>query len=134
MPSVAAIVTVIGALGAVLVGYAQLLLAHRIRRLDPTTLEQHIEHLEAAAELDDLEVQIQEHRAIVDKLSHDAETYQHLKDLNRHELAAVSQVLARELKKEGRRSFWVNFVTNFGFFVAGVVVTLVLSYVTLVLS
>ena len=58
MPSVAAIVTVIGALGAVLVGYAQLLLAHRIRRLDPTTLEQHIEHLEAAAELDDLEVQI----------------------------------------------------------------------------
>jgi hypothetical protein len=131
---VAAIVTVIGALGAFLVGFAQLLLAHRIRRLDPTTLEQHIEHLEAAAELDDLEVQIQEHRAIVDKLSHDAETYQHLKDLNRHELAAVSQVLARELKKEGRRSFWVNFATNFGFFVAGVVVTLVLSYVTLVLS
>ena len=134
MPSVVAIVTVIGALGAVLVGYAQLLLAHRIRRLDPTTLEQHIEHLEAAAELDDLEVQIQEHRAIVDKLSHDAETYQHLKDLNRHEQAAVSQVLARELKKEGRRSFWVNFATNFGFFGAGVVVTLVLSYVTLVLS
>jgi hypothetical protein len=57
------------------VGFAQLYLANRIRRLDPTSLEQHIELFERAAELEGLEGQIRERRAIVEKLSHDAETY-----------------------------------------------------------
>jgi hypothetical protein len=46
-----------------------------LRRLDPTSLEQHIELFERAAELEGLEGQLRERRAIVEKLSHDAETH-----------------------------------------------------------
>jgi hypothetical protein len=75
-----------------------------------------------------MQKEIEERRAMVDNLRNDAETYRRLRDVNQKELEAVAQVLGGELRREGRRSFWVNFATNFGFFILGAAVSIATTY------
>jgi ribosomal protein L18 len=84
---------------------------------------------ESSHVIQEIEAEMQDRTALVEKLKRDAETYERLRDINREEAEAVAQALGDELRKEGRRSFLTNFLMNFGFFVLGVATTLVLSIV-----
>lgn len=63
------------------------------------------------------------------KLQADAHTYEELARVNRTKAEAVATLVRGELATEGRRSFWKGFAMNLGFFVAGVVVSVVIAAV-----
>jgi len=127
----------IGILAAALTAFVTYSLnrARRQRVLeDSEPIEQRLDRLttalsEAGHVIGEIQTEVEKRRAVVDRLRQDAETYQRLIEVNREELEAVAQVLGGELRKEGRRSFWVNLGTNFAFFALGAVVSVATTYV-----
>jgi hypothetical protein len=63
--------------------------------------------------IQEIETEIQERREVADRLQSYIETYNQLRNVNRAAVEAVAQVLAVELRREGRRSFWTNFTLNY---------------------
>lgn len=63
------------------------------------------------------------------KLEADARTFEELARVNRTQAEAVATLVRAELATEGRRSFWKGFAVNFGFFLADVVVSVVVPVV-----
>ena len=64
---------------------------------------------------------------MADRLQHDIKTHEELLKLSSHEVEAVAQVVAGEVRREGTRSLYFNFVLSAIFFGLGVVVTLWLT-------
>lgn len=82
---------------------------------------------ESASLVSQIEDEIKQRQSVVERLELDAKTYQEIANLRRPEVEAVAQVIRGEIKSESRRSFWIQIAVNFVFFVAGIVVTLVLT-------
>ncbi len=82
---------------------------------------------ESAQAIEEIEAEIRERQATVEKLRRDIDTYEHLKTVNRDELEAVTRVLEGELRRASRHNFWVNFLTNLKFFLLGVAASIVVT-------
>jgi septal ring factor EnvC (AmiA/AmiB activator) len=94
------------------------------------TTQQRVQRLtsaltEATRTISDIEQELRERQSTVERLRHEIETYERLKDMNEEEVEAVVDVLGVPLRREARRSFWVNAAMNFGFFVLGAVVSII---------
>ena len=88
------------------------------------TLEQRIDKLTTALKessrlVSEVESEIQSRQRLVSELQQDAERYKNLITLNQEQVDAVAQVLKGELRKEGRKSFWLGVFVNFVFFLLG---------------
>lgn len=71
-----------------------------------------------------IESEIQERSALVQKLKNDAQTYEQIVKLKASDVEAVAQLLRGELKKEGQRSFWQSVGMNFLFYVLGAITSI----------
>ena len=108
----------------------QLLIRRRERGAESP--EQRIQRLtnslsEAANVAGEIEAEIRRRQGVAERLQQDIQQYERLREVNQEEIEAVAQVLGGQLRKEGRRSFWVGVLMNFVFFVFGVAATVVLS-------
>jgi hypothetical protein len=79
---------------------------------------------ESSALVGQIESEIQERSALVQKLKNDAETYEQIAKLKASEVEAVAQLFRGELKKEGQRSFWQSVGMNFLFYVLGAITSI----------
>ena len=82
-----------------------------------------------AATSEELQQEVDQGQQLVAKLQADAHRYEELTRVNRAQAEAVAVLMRAELEAEGRRSFWKGFAMNFGFFLAGVVVSVLLPAV-----
>jgi t-SNARE complex subunit (syntaxin) len=101
------------------------------KKQEEETVERRIQRLstslkEAVGLINQIEEEIKSRQALVEKLKSDIETYNSIVSLKRTEVEAVAQVLRKELKTEGRRSFWRSVAVNFVFFSLGAVASFVL--------
>jgi hypothetical protein len=96
-------------------------LRQRAQRLT-ATLQDAMTALATTSE--ELQREVDRGRELVAKLEQDAQTYEELVRVRREQAEAVAVLLRSEIKAEGRRSFWLQFGVNLGFFLAGVVITL----------
>lgn len=78
---------------------------------------------------EELQQGVDQGQQLVAKLQADARTCEELARVNRTKAEAVATLVRGELATEGRRSFWKGFAMDHGFFVAGVVVSLVIAAV-----
>jgi thiamine biosynthesis lipoprotein ApbE len=78
---------------------------------------------------EELQQEVDQGQQLVARLQADARTYEELARVNRTQAEAVATLVRGELATEGRRSFWKGFAMNLGFFVAGVVVSVVIAAV-----
>jgi hypothetical protein len=76
---------------------------------------------EATELISHIESEITSRSALAEKPQKDVDVYNKLVELKKPEVEAVAQLLRGELKKEGKRSFWKGFATNFLFFVLGAI-------------
>jgi t-SNARE complex subunit (syntaxin) len=98
------------------------------------TIEERINKLTSSLQestnlIAEVEAEIFERSALVEKLKKDAETYEQVVKLKGPEVEAVAQLLRGELKKEGSRSFWKGVAVNFLFFVLGLIASVLLNLV-----
>jgi arginine/ornithine N-succinyltransferase beta subunit len=82
-----------------------------------------------AATSEELQQEVDRGQQLVAKLEADARTYEELARVNRAQAEAVAVLVRGELETEGRRSFWKQFGMNFGFFLAGAVVSVLVPAV-----
>jgi hypothetical protein len=82
-----------------------------------------------AATSEELQQEVDRGQQLVAKLEADARTYEELARVNRVQAEAVATLVRSELETEGRRSFWKGFAMNLGFFLAGVVVSVLVPAV-----
>lgn len=68
--------------------------------------------------------EIDANQKMVDRLQADVKTHEQLLALHRSEVEAVAQVVAGEVRREGRRSLYMALAINAFFFGLGVLVTL----------
>jgi len=96
------------------------------------TIEERIKKLTSSLQestnlIAEVESEISERSALVEKLKKDADTYEQLVKLKEPEVEAVAQLLRGELKKEGSRSFWKGVLVNFLFFALGLIASVVVN-------
>jgi hypothetical protein len=82
-----------------------------------------------AATSQELQREVDRGQQLVAKLEADVRTYEELARVNRAQAEAVATLVRGELATEGRRSFWKGFAMNFGFFLAGAVVSVLVPAV-----
>jgi hypothetical protein len=82
-----------------------------------------------AATSEELQQEVDLGQQLVAKLEADARTYEELARVNRAQAEAVAVLVRGELATEGRRSFWKGFAMNLGFFLAGVVASVLVPAV-----
>lgn len=70
--------------------------------------------------------EVDSNQQLVDRLQADVQTHQ-LLGLDRNEVEAVAQVVASEVRREGRRGLYVTLALNLLFFGLGVLVTLLIT-------
>jgi hypothetical protein len=108
------------------------LLASRAKSPRQESLQERAKHLSSelgsamsalAAISDELTREVESSQSLVARLQRDAKTYEELARVNREQAVSVAMLVRGELKSEGRRSFWMQFLVNFGFFAAGAVLT-----------
>jgi hypothetical protein len=71
--------------------------------------------------------EVESNQELVDRLQADANTHRELLALQRSEVEAVAQVVAGEVRREGRRSLYYSIALNLFFFGLGVLVTLLVT-------
>jgi len=81
----------------------------------------------SANELADLQEELKERIAFVEKLNEQAKKSEDIASLNKEQVAAINDILSSNLKKEGRKSFWQGVLVNFVFFVLGAVASYYMS-------
>jgi outer membrane murein-binding lipoprotein Lpp len=93
-------------------------LEYRIRQLSS--------NLQTAAHaVSEIEQEVRARQRLVDQLKRDAERAEILSKLHKAEVEAIAQTLQTQLSATERRSFRSNFILGFGFYVAGVVTTII---------
>lgn len=88
------------------------------------TLEEEISTLtkslnDSARLISDIEQEISQRQALVERLQRDADEAKKLSTLNSDQVAAVAQALRGELRSEDRSGFWVTALTNLVFAILG---------------
>lgn len=119
-----------GTVASVVASTFEVLVLKKYRR--PQTLENRINKLSAALKessrlVAEVEEEVSKRQALVSELQADAERYQKLVSINQDQVEAVAQLLQGELRKEGRKSFWVGVLANFVFFALGAALSWYLS-------
>lgn len=74
-----------------------------------------------------IEREVKARGELAERLQADVRRHQELLALNRPEVEAVAQTFRLEVRREGRRGFWISLLVNAIFFGLGVAVTLFLS-------
>ncbi len=121
--------------GAALVWLLQALRLWRQReRETEPTVEQRIDRLtsaltEASRAIQQIESEMNERRHLAEELQRDVETYNRLKELNQQQIEAITQVVGEAATGEARRSFWYGVAVNFGFFLLGATVSIIVQLV-----
>lgn len=82
---------------------------------------------ESTTVISEIEREVRARGELAKRLQADVERHQELLALNREEVEAVAQTLREEVRREGRRGFWVGVLVNAIFFGLGVGVTLLLG-------
>ena len=125
MPEV--LVAILAALSASLgVGFTGEVLERAIRQLlghppaEGETFERRIDRLtrtlrESAQVVSEMESEIERRQGLVERLRRE----QQLLELSRDEVEAVAQALRGELRREGRKAFWLNVAQGAVFFLLG---------------
>ncbi|MDX8144694.1 hypothetical protein SK854_21435 [Lentzea sp. BCCO 10_0061] len=75
----------------------------------------------------EVEAALEVRQAAVAKLKSEAETAQRVAELSEEHRNAVATLLRGTVAKEGKKTFWLGALVNLFFFVAGVVVTLLVG-------
>jgi hypothetical protein len=101
------------------------LISRRTRPERGQTLDERLRVLvgslnQASTSVGEIEREIRSRQELVDRLRRE----QRLLELNRDEVDAVAQALGGEVKREGRKTFWMGVAQNGVFFGLGVGVTL----------
>lgn len=78
-------------------------------------------------ELGELQNELEERVKMVEKLKEEAEQAETIISLTEEQVKAVRAALNNELQREGRKSFWQGVTVNFIFFVAGAIVSYMVS-------
>jgi hypothetical protein len=128
---IASILVAVGALISLLGG---LLSLKMLRRKKKGTTEDRIRRLtnslrEATQLISNIESEITSRYTLAEKLQKDVDVYNKLVELRKPEVEAVAQLLRGELEREGRRSFWKGFATNFLFFVLGAIASGIMAII-----
>jgi|GEM_PF-5289976 len=74
---------------------------------------------ESAAELVDMQKQLNERIALVEALTAKAKQAEASASLNKQQVDAVNEIISGNLKRGGRRGFWRRVLVNFIFFILG---------------
>jgi len=83
----------------------------------------------SAETLIDIQEQLKERIAFVEKLNKQAKEAETIAALNKEQVNAINEILRINLEKNERKSFLKGFLVNFVFFVAGAVLSyLVAAY------
>jgi hypothetical protein len=82
---------------------------------------------EATRVMDAIRREVEVNQRLVDRLQADVKTHEQLLALHSSEVEAVAQVVAGEVRREGRRGLYAGFLVNAFFFGLGVLVTLLLT-------
>ena len=77
----------------------------------------------SASTIQDIETEIKNRQALVEKLQKDAEIAKKLTELNKDQVDAISQVLRGQIEEEEHRSFWSNQALAFFYVLLGVLLT-----------
>ncbi len=93
----------------------------------PTSHQPRRRHSSWSVAIAEIEREVKARSALAERLQEDVERHRELLKLNRSEVDAVAQTLGVEVRREGRRSFWVSLAINAAFFGLGVLVTLLLT-------
>src|SRR4051794_41046867 len=123
----AVLAAALGAVASLLGGLVSTWLASRQeRRSGPVTLDERIPKLtnalrESTRIASEVEREIATRSQAVEKLRQEQE----LLELDREQVEAVAQTLRGELRREGKRSFWISVAQNMVFFGLGVLATVV---------
>jgi hypothetical protein len=80
-----------------------------------------------AATEEEVQERIASGRSLIAKLEHDIELYEELARVDQPQAEALATVVRGEVTREGRRSFWIQLALNFVFFIAGVLITVLLG-------
>jgi len=93
------------------------ILSRRRKQKAPTledTIRSLAKNIEAASvSISQIETEIAKRRDIAEKLRHDAEYFQQLKELNQAQVEAIVQTVRTEMSSVSKRSIWVNAVVAF---------------------
>jgi hypothetical protein len=82
--------------------------------------------LQAAAHtVSEIEREVQVRQQLVEQLKRDAKQAEVLSRLHQADVEAITQALQRQLSATERRSFRSNFILGFGFYILGVITTIV---------
>ena len=98
----------------------------------PKTLEDKIRKLLWSSEetmylVSDIEAEIRERKAIVEKLQSDSHSFEQLASLNKDQAEEVSRLLKGQLRSESKRTFWQAVAVNALFFGFGIIATLLIG-------
>lgn len=126
------LITVLGAIGALVSVIGQILQTIRRKRRTQETTEDRVKHLtksldESIALISSIESEIKARSALAKELESDIDRYNKLVELKKPEVEAIAQLLRGELAKEGKGSFWRGFAVNFLFFVLGAGASLLIT-------
>lgn len=123
-----------GAIVAIIIGGLGALLAARYLGSTGTSdpLEERINKLLEALNysstlINEIEEEIFIRKEFVKNLKTDAEKAKQIASLSKEQADAISREIQIQLEKEGRKSFWKSAALNFGFFIAGAIVSYLLS-------
>ena len=83
--------------------------------------------LSTSDELNDVQMQLEKRIIFVNEIKAQAEEAEQLLNLRKSEVDAIRTTLAKELKYEGKISFWKGVAVNFLFFIGGSIVSLLAS-------
>jgi len=119
---------------ATVASIATSLLRAKFKKSDPKpSLEVKIKKLssslyDSASLINEVEKEIAQKEGIVVKLQKDADTYSELSKLKKSEVEAITSVLQTTLDKQGDKSFWSGVIVNALFFIAGAIVSVLVSF------
>lgn len=98
----------------------------------PKTLEDKMRKLLWPSEdiiylVSDIEAEISQRMALVEKLKNESESFERLASLNKEQADVVSDLLQGQLRSESKRTFWQGFVVNGLLFILGIVATVLIG-------
>ncbi len=85
---------------------------------------------ESAELINQVELEISEKEELLEKLKKDTDTYNALLSLKKEEIDAITKVLKSELKSQSKKSFWLNILINFLFFLLGAGASFLITILT----
>jgi flagellar biosynthesis/type III secretory pathway M-ring protein FliF/YscJ len=105
---------ILGLIGAFL-AYLQDLRERKEKKKKAPTLQDRINELteqlkSSATIITEIEQEISKRNSLVTQQEAELKKYELIKDLNKSQIETIAQILETPVKKESRRSFWINII------------------------